>query len=304
MSIAIASPCSARQRMGPRLIAGLSDIAHHYEGFFIDQWGVLHDGRALFPGVAETLARLHAAGKRVVLLSNSGRRAAYNDRRLAEMGVEMRHLAGSLTSGEVAWRLLRERAGPPFSQLGRRCFLFTRFGDLGVVEGLDLELVEDVDQADFLFITGVDSPGKSLSDYLPVIERAAVRRIPAICSNPDRVAPVGDQLALAPGALAEAYERLGGPVIYLGKPSPSIFAAGMAELPGIARERILMVGDSMAHDIVGAKSFGIDACLILSGIHREAFADAGEAQQLISAACTLGERYKAMPDFLMHRLTW
>lgn len=288
----------------PRPISGLSGIADRYDAFLIDQWGVIHDGRALFPGVAETFRRLHEAGKKVVLLSNSGRRAAYNDRRLADMGLDLGLVAGSVTSGEAAWRLLRERAVPPFSELGRRCFLLTRFGDLGVVEGLDVELVDDVDDADFLFVTGVDSPVKSIEDYLPIVERAARRRIPAICSNPDRVAPVGDSLALAPGAVAEAYEKLGGPVVYVGKPSPHIYEACMEHLPGVPRERILMVGDSASHDIVGARNFGIDACLVASGIHREAFAGARTDDELARAAEELGRRYGAVPDYVIRALAW
>lgn len=288
----------------PKPVSGLSEVLDRYDAFLIDQWGVMHDGRKLFPGVSETLRRLHAAGRKIVLLSNSGRRAAYNDRRLAEMGLDLGLLAGSVTSGEAAWRLLRERSEPPFSDLGRRCFLFTRFGDLGVIEGLDLELVEDVDAADFLFITGVDSPVKTLDDYLPIVERAARRRIPAICSNPDRVAPVGGRLALAPGAVAEAYEKLGGPVTYVGKPSPHIYEACMQHLPGVPRERILMVGDSASHDIVGARGFGIGACLVASGIHREAFAGARTDDELARAAEELGCRYGAVPDYVIRALAF
>lgn len=288
----------------PRPVSGLSEVLDRYDAFLIDQWGVMHDGRKLFPGVAETLRRLHAAGRKIVLLSNSGRRAAYNDRRLAEMGLDLGLLAGSVTSGEAAWRLLRERSEPPFRELGRRCFLLTRFGDLGVIEGLDLELVEDVDAADFLFITGVDSPVKTLDDYLPIVERAARRRIPAICSNPDRVAPVGGRLALAPGAVAEAYEKLGGSVVYVGKPSPHIYEACMRHLPGVPRERILMVGDSASHDILGARGFGIGACLVASGIHREAFAGARTDDELARAAEELGRRYGAVPDYVIRALAF
>lgn len=288
----------------PRPISGLSEVLDRYDAFLLDQWGVMHDGRKLFPGVAETVRRLHEAGKKVVLLSNSGRRAAYNDRRLAEMGLDMSLVAGSVTSGEAAWRLLRERSEPPFSELGRRCFLLTRFGDVGVVEGLDLELVEDVDAADFLFITGVDSPVKTLDDYLPVVERAARRRIPAICSNPDRVAPVSGRLALAPGAVAEAYEKLGGPVTYVGKPSPRIYRACLAHLPGIPPERILAVGDSLAHDVAGAKNAGLDACLVTSGIHRDAFAEIGDCGRAAEVAAELGRRYGAVPDWVTQRLAF
>lgn len=289
---------------GPRPLASLSQVADRYDAFLLDQWGVMHDGRRLFPGVAEGLQRMHAAGKKVVLLSNSGRRANYNDRRLVELGLDLRLVAGSVTSGEAAFRLLQARDEPPFSELGRRCYLLTRFGDLGVVEGLDLELVEDVDKADFLFITGVDSPLKSLDDYMPVVRRAAPRKIPAICSNPDRVALVSGQVVLAPGSVAEAYEKLGGPVTYIGKPSAMIYSACLAHLPGVPKERILAVGDSLSHDIVGAKNFGLDACLITSGIHRDAFAAASSPEEVAALAEQLGKQHGAVPDFTIERLVF
>ncbi|GBD43441.1 Phosphoglycolate phosphatase [bacterium HR40] len=286
----------------PQVLRSLAEIAEHYDAFLFDQWGVMHDGRCMFPGVIDALAQLAAAGKRIVLLSNSGRRASYNDRRLAEMGLDLSLLAGSVTSGEVAYELLKARSEPPFSELGRRCYLLTRFGDLGVVEGLDLELVDDVDKADFLFITGVDSPLKTLEDYLPIVQQAAIRRIPAICSNPDRIAPVGGHLALGPGAVAEAYEKLGGPVTYIGKPASLIYDACLSRLPGVARERILAIGDSASHDVVGAKRSGLAVCLVTSGIHRDAFAAARTPAQVAAVARQLGEEFGAIPDFVIERV--
>ncbi len=67
----------------PTFCSGLADLASRYRGFIVDQWGVLHDGGAPYPDALEGLAELRAAGKRVVLLSNSGKRAAVNRQRLA-----------------------------------------------------------------------------------------------------------------------------------------------------------------------------------------------------------------------------
>ncbi|MHC4732679.1 MAG: TIGR01459 family HAD-type hydrolase, partial [Planctomycetota bacterium] len=62
----------------PRFSEGLGAIAADFDGFLVDQWGVLHDGATAYPGAQDCLARLTALGKRVVVLSNSGRRAALN----------------------------------------------------------------------------------------------------------------------------------------------------------------------------------------------------------------------------------
>ncbi len=288
----------------PRPISGLREIAEDFDGWIIDQWGVMHDGRALFPGVLEVFRELKARGKRIVLLSNSGRRAALNDKRLREMGLDPGLVDGSVTSGEVTWQALRRRAAPPFRDLGRRCFLLTRFGDMGVVEGLDLELVEDVAEADFLLITGVDSPDKTLEDYLPLIERAAERKIPAICSNPDIVAPVAGKLALAPGAVARKYEELGGMVTYIGKPSPHIYRACLELLGGIPKERILAVGDSLAHDVKGARNAGLPCCFVASGVHRGELPVDLSDTELRERVRELAASYAVLPDFVIRRLCW
>lgn len=71
-----------------REIPALSAVADAYDAFLVDQYGVLRDGRGPYPGAAETLVRLKQAGKRVIILSNSGKRSAENDRRLEALGFE------------------------------------------------------------------------------------------------------------------------------------------------------------------------------------------------------------------------
>ena len=58
----------------PTFCSGMAEVASRYDGFLVEQWGVLHDGTTPYPGAIACLERLRAVGKRVVLLSNSGRR--------------------------------------------------------------------------------------------------------------------------------------------------------------------------------------------------------------------------------------
>src|SRR5688572_13974381 len=61
-----------------------------------------------------------------------------------------------VTSGEATWQALAGRTEPFFAALERRCILWSRYGDRSVVEGLPLEVVERVDDADFLLLAGVE----------------------------------------------------------------------------------------------------------------------------------------------------
>lgn len=290
--------------VAPLFVDGIHTFADRYEGFILDQWGVIHDGQKALPQALAALAELQRRNKRVVLLSNSGRRAAFNRRRLAAMGFNMGGFTAVVTSGETAWSLLKHRATPPYSELGRRCLLFTIGGDLGVIEDLDLEPVEDADHADFVFATGLEIPPHTLDDYRRVLERAAARGLPMLCSNPDKVAPTAAGLQISPGSVAEIYEELGGTVHYVGKPYRPIYGACLDVLDGLEPEEIVAIGDSLEHDIKGAQNVGIASCFLMAGIHAAEFPpDASRAahQHTLDQLCG---RYDARPDWVAPALVW
>jgi HAD superfamily hydrolase (TIGR01459 family) len=288
----------------PLFIDGIGAFADRFEGFILDQWGVIHDGQAPYPAALEALAELKRRGKRIVLLSNSGRRAAFNRRRLVDMGFNVAMFDGLVTSGEAAWQLLEQRARAPWSELGRRCMLFTIGGDLGVVEGLGLELVDDVEQADFLFATALEIPPRTLDDYRRIAERAVQRRLPLVCSNPDKVAPAGGGFAISPGTLAEIYQGLGGRVHFVGKPHGPIYAACLEALAPLQPGQVVAIGDSIEHDIKGARNVGLAACFVTSGVHRADFPpDASRAAQIFRLA-ELEAEHGASPDWVIQRLVW
>ena len=69
------------------LLAGIGGIIDNYDGVILDVWGVLHDGAKPFPFVLDTLHRLRARGKKMLVLSNAPRRSLQVSGRLAEIGV-------------------------------------------------------------------------------------------------------------------------------------------------------------------------------------------------------------------------
>jgi HAD superfamily hydrolase (TIGR01459 family) len=287
-----------------RFVAGLAALADRYHGFILDQWGVLHDGLRPYPGVVQVLETLRSHNKPVVLLSNSGRRAALSRDRLRQIGFDPSLFTGVVTSGETAWQGFRERNAAPFDRLGRRCVLLTREGDLTVAQDVDLELVDAPEEAEFLFLAGVEPPPMTAEDYEPILERCLACRLPMLCTNPDLVAVTGDALTLAPGTLGQRYEGAGGTVYYVGKPHPPVYAACRALLPLIPPERILAVGDSLAHDVRGANAAGIAAAFVTDGIHREAFPPDLEEPARAAALERLEREHDAHVDWVMPRLAW
>ena len=59
--------------MKTKLIKGLSEVQEKYDAFFIDLWGVIHNGIQLYPGAINVLENLNKLNKRFVLISNAPR---------------------------------------------------------------------------------------------------------------------------------------------------------------------------------------------------------------------------------------
>jgi HAD superfamily hydrolase (TIGR01459 family) len=283
------------------VIAGLREIAGEFDHVLTDQWGVLHKGRPVQPVVRDCVQRLRAAGKRVLILSNSGRRAEDNVRRLAALGLARSDYDALLTSGDVAWAGFRHRAAPPFDRLGRRCLLFTRGPDPFILEGLHLRPVTSVAEADFIFLAGIDEARADLESWRPLLADAARLGLPMLCANPDVVMFGAEGILPAPGAFARLFESLGGEVHYIGKPHAPIFAAALAALGQPPTSRVLVIGDSLDHDILGGNRAGMATALIASGVHEAALA-AGD--DLAAAVRRLAADDAHRPRWVLRTLAW
>jgi len=281
-------------------IPGLNAITDRFDHVLLDQWGPLHQGEAVFAAARDCVARLRAAGKRVVVLSNSGRRAAENRQRVAELGLPPEAYDGILTSGEVTWRGLAARTQPPFAALGRSCVLISRGGDRSIVEGLDLRVAE-VGDADFILLGGLDDETAEPELWRDLLTRAAARRLPMLCANPDLAMFSPRGLIPAPGALAAFYRALGGTVAYVGKPHAPIFVAAREQLGNPSPGRVLVIGDSLDHDIAGGRAAGMLTLLTTLGVHKEALANAPDPRQAVLA---LAGNEARTPHWIMDRLVW
>ncbi|MCC6533281.1 MAG: TIGR01459 family HAD-type hydrolase [Burkholderiales bacterium] len=282
----------------------MSQLIARYDGFIVDQWGVLHDGVSAYPGACECVQRLHEAGKRIVILSNTGRSQGENLRSMQHLGFDPAWFDRFVGAGEDARAALAARRDPFHRALGTRCYAFTRAGDRSLIEGIGLTAVESVDDAEFLIVIGIDSPPCTLADYEPLLQAGHARGLSMVCANPDlvRVSPAGT--LLAPGALAQRYEALGGRVFYHGKPYPAIYRSCLAAMPECPPQRVLAVGDSIEHDILGARRVGLASAFVAAGIHAATLVEhwgdipAPERWQAFIAQAA------ATPEYLLPALRW
>jgi len=289
------------------LCTGMQDLIEHYDAFMLDQFGVLHNGETAYPGVAECLEHLHVAGKPCVIVSNYAGRSDMQHKKLPQLGLKAEHVAGVVTSGELAHSYLSRHR----EKLGTRVLWISwaADNDRGIGSFFDdLEgytLVSDAAEADFIFVSGVEALFAGTgSEVITNFERDGLRvpftktlrtgiqrRLPMLCANPDKQAVrPGGWIAHLPGLLAKQYEDLGGRVIYFGKPHTAAFEQARQILDdacarGIDTDdvdggeplqplRICHVGDSLVHDVNGAHLNGLDSAFVVStGIHAQDLSD-------------------------------
>ena len=269
-----------------RFLDGFATLAADYDGFIVDLWGVVHDGVKPYPGARRTLEALRDAGKRVVLLSNAPRPSASAQKALRGMGLSDNLYSGIMTSGEATRLALINPPDTWFATLGPRVLHIGPQRDLVTLEGLDYEVVDVPEEADFIVNTGPDEEmSTALEDYEEVLIASRRAGLKMICANPDLEVIRGGERLICAGALAQRFEALGGDVRSFGKPDPAIYRP-VLDLLGVEKHRVLAVGDALRTDIAGAKAAGIDSCWILGGIHAEALG--GDQNRIRKAAHDAG----------------
>ena len=267
----------------------LKDLIDLFDIFLVDQFGVLIDGNGACPGAVDALSSLIKSGRTVVVLTNSGKRASHTVKRLENSGFP--HLQ-VVSSGETARNLLAHNLSLE---------KITTSGQLNVwyeaenrtaspLEGLDARYVDTIDAADLLLLAGVQE--SELSAYKERFQAAIERGLPCLCTNPDLVRLTADGPRFGVGQVAKLYEDLGGRVEWIGKPHRAIYDHALSLVPKDGR--IICIGDSLAHDIVGAHSLGLQTALVQTGL---------SASLSITKIEQMAKQHGTMPDFIIPRFS-
>lgn len=250
------------------ILASINDLGPPRDAWLTDIWGVMHNGVAPFASACEACTRFREAGGTVLLLSNAPRPRASVAEQLDRIGVPRSAWDGILSSGDAARALIGAFAGRPVFALGPE-------RDLPLYDGLPITL-SDAATAQAISCTGLfNDETETPDDYTALLADFAARELPMVCANPDLTVERGNNIVHCAGALAQAYERMGGRVSYAGKPHGPIYDMALellAELrsEAVPAKRILAIGDGIRTDITGAARARIDSVFIASGIHVEA----------------------------------
>jgi HAD superfamily hydrolase (TIGR01459 family) len=252
----------------PLILKGLGEIAGDYNALVCDVWGVLHDGTSARGGAVDALTQFRANHGPVVLLSNAPRPVAVLEEQFAKLRVPPDCYDAIVTSGVATREALAARSHGE----ALRILHIGPERDRGVFEGLPIECV-DLDHAAVVLCTGLfDDDTETPEDYRETLADVKARGLILLCANPDMVVQRGGKLIYCAGAIAKAYENIGGRAVYYGKPYAPIYQTTRETLRNVAGhdpKRVLALGDGLETDIAGANGAGLDALFIADGIHGE-----------------------------------
>jgi HAD superfamily hydrolase (TIGR01459 family) len=246
-----------------------SALARDYDVVLSDVWGVVHNGVAAFPEACDALTRFRQGGGTVVLITNAPRPNGVVASQVEHFGAPRSIYDAIVSSGDVTRDEIGKRPGQSIFHVGPK-------RDLSIFEGLDVTFAPP-ESANYVICSGLfNEETETPDDYRDMLAQMISRRLFMVCGNPDVVVERGEQLLYCAGAIADLYARMGGEVLYAGKPYAPIYdlalkLAQQARGADVGRNRVLAIGDSVRTDFKGAASYGIDCLFVTAGIHAAEF---------------------------------
>jgi len=263
---------------------GLKSIVEKYDLFFIDIWGVIHNGVHLFEKSIKCLDELDELGKKYILLTNAPRPNTTVINFLKNMGLENNKCEKVFTSGQAA-----------LSYLNKTCkdLKFFHVGparDFDLFKSLEKKKVEDIKDSDFLLCTGLfEDYEKDLSYYKNLFKNEISKKM--ICTNPDLIVDREEKREFCAGSVAKEFELIGGKVDYFGKPYPLVYQQSIK----LNNKKILCIGDNLNTDIKGANIQNFSSLFISGGIHRD---------EINNNFKDIFDKYNVNVDFIQSKLKW
>ena len=264
---------------------GISSIVDNYSLFYIDLWGVIHNGISLHEEAINVINRLDKINKEYVLLTNAPRPSNTVKAFLEKMGLDEKIRNHVFSSGEAALNYLNNN------------LLTQKFYHIGPQRDFDLFIdfkkmkTEELNKSDYILCTGLfDEYDKNLEYYKELLEKKIDKKM--ICTNPDLIVDRGNKRELCAGSIAMIFEKMGGEVVYFGKPYPEVYNQSVNNKD----KKILCIGDNLNTDIRGANLLNFDSLLISNGIHKKEIEKNGLDQ--------VSKSYEAICNYIQSELKW
>ena len=273
-------------------LKNLSEIYKDYDVFIIDLWGVVHNGEKIFNGIYKVLEEIKLINKKIFFMTNAPRRSKVIEEQLSAFGLNRDLYECVISSGEITWQALKKKSY-------KFCYIIGPERDYHLIEGLNYEVIKDYENVEIIINTGPWGLEDKLENYKPILEGLVKSKPLMICSNPDKIVVRGDRFVICAGLLAQYYETIGGEVNYYGKPYNEIYKYCYEKIVQKNKRKILVIGDSLDNDIMGANNQDLDSLLVTDGIHRDVNSEKGIDKAKLN---DLIKKKKITPTFFIRDL--
>jgi len=223
-------------------------------GFLLDMDGVIYRGSRLVPGASDFITRLRNHGIPFRFLTNNSQRAR------RDVALKLRRLGIEASENEVFTCAMATARFLASQKPDGTAYVIGEHGLAAALHRNGLTVVDD--DADFVVV----GEGRTLT--FEMIERG-VRLVEKgarlIATNIDPNCPTDQGIRPGCGAIVAMIEKATGVQAFsVGKPSPIMMRVARKEM-GLRTDEIIMVGDTMETDILGAVQMGYRSVLVLSG---------------------------------------
>lgn len=249
------------------LYHNINQIIAKYDVFFLDIFGLIHDGSYLYDGAMDMLQNIKKAEKKAIFVSNAPRNSFETAKRLAKFNITEELYDVVYTPGQIFYDDCKNQT---YSGTTGKYFAFGNQGDIGLIDGIaGFTRTEDITNADCILSFGIFETDEKNSQITELLKIAVDKKLPMLCLNPDKIVKKqgGKVEELCGGYIANIYLDLGGQVSYYGKPYQEFYQKIWEKIGKPNKKSILAMGDSFETDIKGACNFDIDSALVLTGVH-------------------------------------
>ena len=264
---------------------GLRSIVDNYQLFYVDLWGVVHNGISLHREAINVLNEITKKKKDYILLTNAPRPNDTVRSFLEKLGMKKEIRDHVFTSGEAALNYLK-------NDLSQQTFF--HIGpprDFDLFKDLKKNKLESIEISDYILCTGLfDDYNEDLKYYKNLFEKNLQKKM--ICTNPDLIVDRGNNRELCAGSVAMVYEKMGGEVVYFGKPYPEVYSQSIDN----RNRKILAIGDNLNTDIKGANLLNFDSLIISNGIHKDEIKEKGIEKT--------SKSYEVICNYIQSELKW
>ena len=265
---------------------GLKSIAENYDLFFVDLWGVVHNGISPFKDALTVLNELEKINKEYVLLTNAPRPNFSVKKFLEKMGISKNISNKVYTSGQASLDYLLNN----FKD--KKFFHFGPQRDFDLFTSFKKNKTNDIIKCEYILCTGLfDEYSQDLNYYKKILKSEINKKM--ICTNPDLIVDKGEKREYCAGSVAKIFEELGGVVEYFGKPHYNIYIQSTKK---IDKKKVLCIGDNLSTDIRGANMQNFSSLLICNGIHKN--------ELLKRNQIDLFKEYNVNVDYIQKSLRW